>query len=129
MIEPEWIEEQTALAYHREQIAAHGGADGVRDMGLFQSAMARPKNFFHYNQVKSLTRLAAAYGFGIARNHAFIDGNKRTALVVCLSFLELNGFSLNSTQEENYLTFLSLAEGHLSGDQLADWLESKVVKL
>jgi death on curing protein len=129
MIEPEWIEEQVALACHREQIGEHGGGDGVRDMGLFQSAMARPQNFFHYNQVTSLTRLAAAYAFGIAKNHAFIDGNKRTAYVVARAFLVLNGFDINATREEKYMTFLSLAEGKLTEDQLADWFESKIIKL
>ena len=129
MIEPEWIEEQVVLTYHREQLAEHGGGDGVRDMGMLQSALARPQNFFHYNQVTSLTRLAAAYGFGIAKNHAFIDGNKRTAYVVTRAFLVLNGFDINATKEEKYLTFLALAEGNINEDQLTDWLESKVVKL
>jgi len=129
MIEPEWVEEQVALAYHHEQIAEHGGGQGVRDMGLFQSAMARPQNFFHYNQITSLTRLAAAYAYGIAKNHAFVDGNKRTAYVVARSFLILNGFDINVSKEEKYLIFLSLAEGNLTEDQLADWFESKIVKL
>ena len=128
-IEPEWIAEQTVLHYHQEQIAEHGGGSGVRDMGLLQSALARPQNAFHYNQVVALSKLAACYGFGIAKNHAFVDGNKRTALVVALSFLELNGFALRSTQEENYLTFYALADGSLSEEQLADWLESKLYEL
>ncbi len=129
MIEPEWIEEQVALTFHREQIAEHGGTEGVRDMGLLQSALARPQNAFHYNRVVSLTKLAAAYAFGIAKNHAFLDGNKRTALVVSIAFLQLNGYTLSSTQEENYFTYLSLAEGKLTEDELAAWLESKAVKL
>ena len=128
-IEPEWVAEEIALLAHREQLAEHGGGDGVRDMGLLQSALARPQNAFHYNQVVSLSKLAACYGFGIAKNHAFVDGNKRTALVTSIMFLELNGYGLNSTQQENYLTFYDLAQGELTEEELADWLESKLIKL
>ena len=129
VIEPEWIDEQDTMAIHSRQIAEHGGSDGVRDKGLLQSAIARPLNAYHYNQVVSLTKLAAAYGFGIAKNHAFVDGNKRTALVVSLTFLKVNGYKLTSTQEENYHTFYALAEGKLTEDELAVWLESKAVKI
>lgn len=125
MIEPKWVSEKSAIAIHRRQLAEHGGADGVRDVGLLQSALARPQHFFYYNQVVSLTRLAAAYAFGIAKNHPFIDGNKRTAFVVTRLFLLKNGYMLNATREEKYLTFLSLAEGTLTEDQLAEWLEMK----
>jgi death-on-curing protein len=129
VIEPEWLDEQDVMKIHGLQITEHGGSDGVRDMGLLQSALARPQNAFHYNKIVALTRLAAAYAFGIAKNHAFIDGNKRTALVVSLTFLRVNGYTLSSTQEENYFTFLSLAEGSLSEEALGDWLETKIVKL
>ena len=128
-IEPQWVEEPTVMHYHREQIAEHGGGAGIRDIGLLQSALARPQNAFHYNQVVSLSRLAACYGFGIAKNHAFVDGNKRTALVVTLSFLALNGYAVKSTQDENHDTFYALAAGNLTEEQLADWLESKMVAL
>ncbi len=128
-IEPEWISEEDTIAIHKRQLAEHGGGDGVRDMGLLQSALARPQNAFHYNQVVSLAKLAACYGLGIAKNHAFIDGNKRTALVVSLTFLFINGYKLTSTQEENYLAFYDLAAGNLTEEQLADWLESKMVEL
>jgi death-on-curing protein len=128
-IEPEWVSEQIVLLVHGEQIAEHGGGAGVRDMGLLQSALARPQNAYHCNQVVSLSKLAACYGFGIAKNHAFVDGNKRTALVTTIAFLELNGYGLRSTQQENYLTFYALAEGSLSEEQLADWLESKLYQL
>ena len=121
--------EEIVLLAHREQITEHGGGDGVRDMGLLQSALARPQNAFHYNQVNSLSRLAASYAFGIAKNHAFVDGNKRSALVTSIMFLELNGYGLRSTQQENYLTFYDLAQGELTEEQLADWMESKLIKL
>lgn len=101
----------------------------MRDMGLLQSALMRPQNAFYYNQVISLAKLAACYGFGIAKNHAFIDGNKRTTLVIALTFLRVNGYTIRSTQHENYIAFLSLAEGDLSEEQLADWLKSKMVLL
>lgn len=128
-IEPEWLTEQDAIAIHRRQLSEHGGGDGVRDMGLLQSALARPQNAFHYNKVISLSKLAACYGFGIAKNHAFIDGNKRTAYVVMRAFLVLNGFDIKATLEEKYLTFYAVASGDLTEEQLADWLQSKMVEL
>lgn len=128
-IEPEWVAEQTVLNYHREQLAEHGGGDGVRDMGLLQSALARPQNYFHYNQITSLARLAACYSYGIAKNHAFVDGNKRTAYVVMRAFLIMNGFDIKATKEEKYLTVYALAAGDLTEDQLADWIESKLVEI
>lgn len=126
-IEPHWVPEDVVLSFHRQQLAAHGGGEGVRDMGLLQSALARPMNAFFYNQMVSLSKLAACYAFGIAKNHAFIDGNKRTALVVAIAFIEANGFELTSTQEENYFKFYALAAGELSEAELATWLESKLV--
>jgi len=128
-IEPAWVREDVVLGYHNEQIAEHGGGAGIRDIGLLQSALTRPLNAYHYNQVVSLSKLAACYGFGIAKNHAFIDGNKRTAYVVMRAFLVLNGFDINATREEKYLTMYALAEGSLNEEQLADWLESKLYKL
>jgi len=128
-IEPAWVREDVVLSYHNEQIAEHGGGAGIRDIGLLQSALARPQNAYHYNQIVSLSKLAACYGFGIAKNHAFIDGNKRTAYVVMRAFLVLNGFDINATREEKYLTMYAVAEGSLNEEQLADWLESKLVKL
>lgn len=128
-IEPRWVREDVVLGYHNEQIAEHGGGNGVRDMGLLQSALARPQTAFHYNQVNSIAKLAACYGFGIAKNHAFIDGNKRTAYVVMRVFLVLNGFDINATKKEKYLTVYDLAQGDLSEEQLAEWLESKLYQL
>lgn len=128
-IEPDWISEEVAVAIHNRQLAEHGGGEGVRDIGLLQSALLRPQNAFHYNQVVSLAKLAACYGFAIAKNHGFIDGNKRTAYVVMRTFLLVNGFTLNATKEEKYLTMYAVASGDLSEEQLADWLESKLQKL
>jgi death-on-curing protein len=128
-IEPFWVPENVVLDFHRQQLAAHGGGEGVRDMGLLQSALARPMNAFYYNQVVSLSKLAACYAYGIAKNHAFIDGNKRTALVVSIAFIEANGCDLTSTQEENYSKFYALAAGELTEEALAEWLQSKMVAL
>ena len=126
-IEPLWVPEEVVLDFHRQQLAAHGGGLGVRDPGMLQSALARPMNAFYYNQVVSLAKLAACYTYGIAKNHAFIDGNKRTAYVVMRAFLVGNGFDIDASQEDKYATMYRLAAGELSEEQLADWLEAKMV--
>ena len=118
-----WISVELVLAIHRRQLAEHSGADGVRDAGLLESAISRPRHVFAYADPKpDVPTLAAAYAFGIAKNHAFIDGNKRTAYVVCRTFLILNGFDLTVSQQERFQTFISLAAGQLSEDALAKWL-------
>lgn len=121
--EPVWVLNEAVRAIHRRQIAEHGGADGVRDAGLLDSALNKPKNLYHYGgEGVSISALAAAYAFGIARNHPFVDGNKRTAFVVFRLFLKLNGITLNASQEEKYSSFLALAAGGLTEEQLARWL-------
>ena len=128
MSEIKWLLEETVYAIHKRQIAEHGGSDGVRDEGLLLSALARPQNLLAYSEeTPDISALAASLAYGIAKNHPFIDGNKRTALVVARTFLLLNGFSLEATQEEKYLTFLKLAEGNLSEEELAEWIRQKVV--
>jgi death-on-curing protein len=123
MDDPIWISTELAIAIHKRQLAEHGGADGVRDMGLLESAINRPRHLFAYEQpTPEVPALAAAYAFGIARNHAFIDGNKRTAYVVCRTFLLLNGYDLTAPREERYRTFLDLAAGSVSQEQLTTWL-------
>ena len=121
MSEPIWIDLEVVLAIHDEQLAEHGGQAGVRDRGLLESALARPRNQFGYGE-SSLTRLAAAYAFGISRNHPFLDGNKRTSLVVAELFLELNGFEPVASDAVCVATFLSLAAGELTEDDLAHWV-------
>jgi death on curing protein len=122
--EPIWIEQEEARAIHQMQLAEHGGANGIRDQGLFESAMDRPRNLYAYSDPPaSLFQLAASYAFGLAKNHAFVDGNKRTAFVVCLSFLRQNGMVLTASPEARYLTFYSLAAGDLSEAELVSWLE------
>jgi len=126
--EPVWIREIEALAFHAQQITIFGGSDGVRDRGLLDSGLARPKNLFAYaNHVPSMAELAAAYAFGISSNHPFVDGNKRTAMQVSFVFLEFNGYPANATQEDACLTFLGLAAGEISEAQLAVWFTDHTV--
>jgi death-on-curing protein len=127
MDDPVWIGHELALAVHSRQLAEHGGADGVRDEGLLESALGRPRNRFAYEDPTPTTvELAASYAFGIARDHAFIDGNKRTAAVVCETFLALNGLELDATDLELYPVFMALAAGTMTEAELAAWLAGHV---
>ena len=117
----EWIELDTVLAIHDFQIEEHGGAPGIRDIGLVESAIARPENLLHYG-TPDIVDLAAAYGFGIAKNHGFIDGNKRTAYVVTRLFLRLHGMDFSASPIERVLAFEKLGKGEFSADQFTQWL-------
>jgi death-on-curing protein len=117
-----WIAESLAEAIHERQLAEHGGPSGVRDRGLFESALARPRQLAAYGGDVDAPALAAAYAYGLARNHAFVDGNKRTAYVVCRTFLVLNGWDMVGELSERYRIFLALADGTLGEDELAAWL-------
>ena len=129
MSEPIWIRSDVVLAIHKRQIAEHGGEAGIRDRGLLDSALARPKNLPAYSdEPVDVCALAAAYGYGIARNHAFVDGNKRVGYVTCLTFLKLNGRPLDAPRDEKYSTFLKLASGEISEEDLADWLRAHSMK-
>lgn len=128
MSEIKWLLEETVYAIHRRQIAEHGGIDGVRDKGLLLSALARPKNILIYVEDVDIASLAASYAYGLAKNHPFVDGNKRTALVIMRTFLLLNGYDLNASQEEKYLAFLKLAEGNLSEEELLEWIREKIIQ-
>jgi death on curing protein len=119
-----WIDKHETLTMHAQQLAEHGGGEGVRDNGLLESALARPQNLLAYaEEPPSLARLAAAYAFGIAKNHPFVDGNKRTALVVSLTFLLVNGLAVTAPKEDRYFIFYDLAAGKLSEEELAQWLD------
>ncbi|MFM2147945.1 MAG: hypothetical protein RLZZ187_251 [Pseudomonadota bacterium] len=121
MTEPEWIGVAVALAIHEEQIAEHGGGEGVRDAGLLESALARPRNAWGYG-VTDLCALAASLGHGIARNHPFVDGNKRTAFVAVETFLILNGVELVAGDADCVVAMLDLAAGEMTEDEFAAWL-------
>jgi death on curing protein len=129
MKEPIWIDKPEVLIAHSMQLAEHGGSSGLRDERLLDSALAKPRNVFAYAESVSLPRLAASYAFGIARNHAFVDGNKRTALVVSEGFLRVNGLKVVSPPEAKYFTFLHLADGSLSEDELTAWFTKHAVPL
>ena len=118
----DWIDSELTIAIHNQQIAEHGGSDGLRDRGLLESALARPQNVHAYEPEADIAALAAAYAFGIVKNHPFVDGNKRSGYVVMESFLILNDHHLNATPEEKYLTILDLAAGSLSEEDLAEWI-------
>jgi death-on-curing protein len=118
-----WIDRRLALAIHDRQLAEHGGSSGVRDENLLESALARPQQLHAYGDPPpDLADLAASLAYGLARNHPFVDGNKRTAYVVCRTFLALNGAELVATQEEKYLSILALAEGKIRLEDFAAWL-------
>ena len=123
-----WIDPAVVLAVHEEQLAEHGGAAGVRDVGMLDSALARPRNLAHYGE-PDVCELAAAHAFGLARNHPFIDGNKRSAFVATVLFLMLNGWRLTASDADCVLVMLNLAAGELDEAPFADWLRSRVAAI
>ena len=118
---PRWIPKDAVLAIHSALVAEHGGLDGLRDEGLLESALARPRNRASYRE-SDLADLAAALGHGLARNHPFVDGNKRVALSVIDVFLQLNGLELVASEEDAVVTMRMLAEGRLPESDLAVWI-------
>jgi len=124
-VEPVWLDAKIALAVHDRQLAEHGGGHGVRDTALLETALARPVNRWGYGEGDRCA-LAAAYAFGIARNHPFVDGNKRTAWVFARLFLALNGVALHFTPEDAIRAMLALAAGELSEEALTDWFRARV---
>jgi death-on-curing protein len=120
-----WIDASFAVAVHDQQLDIHGGGTGIRDKGLLDSALARPRNLAAYGE-PDIAALAASYAFGVARNHPFVDGNKRTALVVCETFLVDNGYSLLASDAELAVLFEALAGGKISEDELAQWFRERV---
>ena len=125
-VEPVWLDAEIALAVHDRQLAEHGGGEGIRDQALLESALARPVNQWAYGKVRDLAALASAYAFGIARNHPFVDGNKRTAWVFARLFLALNGLALRFAPEDAIRAMLALAAGELSEEELGEWFRERV---
>lgn len=119
--QPVWLTRETILAIHEEQLAEHGGGEGVCDIGLLESALARPLNLAGYGS-PDLPALAATLGFGLARNHPFVDGNKRTAFVAVETFLLLNGLAVTASDAECIVAMLELAAGDLPEEGFAAWL-------
>jgi death-on-curing protein len=124
MGDPKWIREAVVYAIHDEQLAEHGGDDGLRDAGLLDSALNRPLNLLAYES-SDLYGLAAAYAFGIIKNHPFIDGNKRTSFAATILFLELNGLLIEASDADFVLMWDGLAGGFTTEDQLAQWLRER----
>jgi death on curing protein len=124
--EPLWIEERDVLPIHDRLIAIHGGATGLRDRGLLQSALARPRQHHTYADRVDIIAMAALYTAGIVRNHPFVDGNKRTGFVVGVLFLELHGFDFKASEEDATQAVLDLAAGNLDEASYDAWLRSNV---
>jgi len=121
--EPEWVTMPIVLAIHDEQLAIHGGSTGLRDAALLESALGRPRNKWAYENAE-LPELAAAYGYGIARNHPFVDGNKRTALLAIYTFLGVNGVDFIVPEADAAAMILALAAGEVSEESLARWIRN-----
>ena len=128
-LEIEWLERQALVLIHEESLARHGGLRGFRDEGLLDSALARPEHLLTYNADATLAELAAAYCYGIARNHPFNDGNKRAAFAVLGLFLPANGWWLEVAQDEAFRTMMALAAGDLTEEQLAAWVARHLVPI
>ncbi|MCG7869894.1 MAG: type II toxin-antitoxin system death-on-curing family toxin [Candidatus Thiodiazotropha taylori] len=122
MKEPVWVLHEVVIAVHQSLLAEHGGAPGIRDETLLESALNRPRQRFEYTDESSIFDLAASYCYGLASNHPFVDGNKRIALTIAAVFLELNGFSLTAPEPNAVVIIEQLAAGKLSEDDLSAWL-------
>jgi death-on-curing protein len=122
--EPFWLSRQAIEIIHDEQLVEHGGAGGIRDAGLLESALARPRNLFAYGEA-DICALAAAYAAGIVRNHPFVDGNKRTGFLAAYSFLAVNGLELDAPEAEAVVMTLGLASGEMPEQGFAAWLRDR----
>lgn len=130
MNEPVWLDEKIVRILHLEQLHQFGGLSGIRDEGLLLSALARAQNRWAYSSPKpDLVALGASYAFGIAKNHPFLDGNKRTSLIACQMFLQQNGLKLAASQPELVQIILSLASGAISEEELETWVRSRAYSL
>lgn len=122
---PRWLALEAVLEMHEEMLRLFGGSSGIRDAGLLDSALARPKNILAYEPKSNLERLAAAYAGGIIQNHPFVDGNKRTGFLAAFVFLDINGKELNATEAEATAATLALAAGELEEEEFAAWLTDR----
>lgn len=127
MSEPRWVAKQALLLLHGESLAEHGGMMGIRDEGLLDSAIDRPRNQFAYGGIGDIVQLAAAYAFGIARNHPFADGNKRAALIAAGLFLRMNGRRLKADKVDAYRATMALAAGDIGEEEFAAWIRANSI--
>jgi death on curing protein len=125
MSEPKWLTARDMIALHAEQLAIFGGPPGIRDVGLLESALDRPRNKWTYGET-NLSSLAASYAYGIARNHPFVDGNKRAAFTALIVFLRFNGVRFQPNYAEAIAAIVALAAGELSEDALAQWVRDRM---
>ena len=126
MKEPVWIEKEALLILHAKGLARFGGAEGLRDEGLLDSALARAQNSFHYDGQREIAALAASYAFGLAKNHPFVDGNKRAAFMAMGVFLAVNGWTLKADNVGAIQAMLALAGGEIGESQFAAWLKQNI---
>ena len=127
MTEPIWINLRVIKSFHDRQINEHGGLPGLRDEGLLLSALSRPENAYHYSHPKpNVAELAAAYGFGLAKNHPFNDANKRTAFIAMRLFVKLNGYNLAASPEDKFKTIIRVAASDMSEDELSQWIRTNL---
>jgi death on curing protein len=124
MREPFWLDQEAVLLLHTISLARFGGDEGVRDWGLLESALTRPRNLFAYDSAADVTDLAAAYAFGLIKNHAFIDGNKRIALLAASLFLEKNGVIVDANSSDAIAAVYALAESSIGEKEFAAWLRA-----
>lgn len=127
--EPEWVTREVLDAIQQDQIRQHGGSYGVRDQGLIESALMRPQNKWRYEADADLAALAASYAFGLAKNHGYVDGNKRVAFSAAYLFLALNGWEIETPEPEVVSAMLALAAGEAGEEHFADWLRARIVPL
>lgn len=123
--EPTWLSRLVVDAIHADQLREHGGLAGVRDDNALESALARPRQAWHYRPTTDIPALAAAYAFGLVKNHPYRDGNKRIGFLVMVTFLGVNGHAFDGTDEDVVVQFVALAAGHVSEDALATWIRNR----
>lgn len=126
MKEPVWVEKEALLLLHSKALARFGGAEGLRDEGLLDSALARPHNAFHYDGQREIAALAASYAFGLAKNHPFVDGNKRAAFMAMGVFLAMNGWALTADSVDAIQAVMALAGGEIGEGEFAAWLKRNI---
>lgn len=126
--EPRWLSRVVVDAIHSDQLREHGGLPGIRDETVLESALARPRHRWAYAEERDLATLAAAYGFGLIKNHPYHDGNKRIGFLAIATFLGINGHDLNADDAEVVMEMLAVASGHVSEQALADWIRDHMTK-
>ena len=126
--EPQWVERVAVDAVHLDQLREHGGLPGIRDENALESALARPRNRWHYGATTDVATLAAAYGWGLANNHPYRDGNKRIAFLTMAIFVELNGHGLEAREEEVVQVMLAVADRRCTERELAEWIRAHLIK-